>query len=624
MKKIISLVGAAVVILGAGTAYAYKVWLPRQIMPQVEAQLANVRQHVDVSYPTLEVNPFSRSVTLVDVTFEHRTLPLRGTIGALEVKPAEATKTALVLTNPVLSSSEQGSMRAGLIEVTSLDQAFFAELLETWESGDRAALERLIETAPGGALSGVLVNDLAFEFEEVHLELDRLAIGSMDASKVTDLSLEGARWRDPGEVGERPGIDAGLVSIGSLNHGYFQELYQAALIGDEDAALALVANIPDGVIENFEINDLTFIDPEATPTDEPVSIGSITISGVSNDEIRDLGIKNLQFAVEPETEEDLGVVEGTIGSITIDLVPLWLFNEHLDEGTPCFGTACDDPKQAVGDLAAALAARGGLKLGTIAAADIDMTMMEDFYKFEKGSFEIPDLTFEISDNGRPYLANLTMRSDGVTSYMLDKLNADAFPPEQRQAFDLFQETMAESNVSFENLASSGEISLKTDPRAKTASFMMNSATEQFADLDIDLALVGLPEDLLTLNEVDSANQSMNAMLAEGASLVGASVNYQDHGLVDLGLSLGAKYSGKDRDQLIAELIAQAQAGLMAASPPLAEILLPEITAFLNEPKSFSLRLQPEKPTILSAIPFLAQSDPEQFLQMIGFEFVANR
>ena len=627
--RLTGIIASIIVVLGSGAAYACLVWLPQHARSQLEAQLTAFSSDVDVSYADVSVNPFDRSVTLANVAFQHHYLPFAGTIGSLEFKPAGETTTALAIASPVLKNGDQQTLRAGLIEVASVDQAYVFELLEVWKGGNRAELERLMELAPGGAVNGLVVDNLQLALDDSTFDLDRLTVGSMDSFKINQLALEGATWTTLDTVGGKSGIDVGLIGIKSFDHGYLQQIYRALLEGGDDAVQWLLINTPDGFVEDVEIRDIAFTPPTQASDRDAFAIGSLELKGISAKEVREFAIRKIRI----DAETDDGAFDGGVDAITLDALPLWPITESLRRSEDCIGAGCGDPAQAFEQLIEIVAEWGGLEFGGINISGLELaiyppTSNEASYELHTGDFSISNFTFEISANGRPYLENFTLRSEAEESYSLSLFDTSSFPPEAlqrmppdtREFLRIIGEVLRENAVPLKYLQSSSEITLTTDPSSGTAAFLMQGMAEQRGELQLDFSVTGIPEDVLTFKDLDQAG---NAMLAQGTSLVGASVAYVDQGLFNIAISLIAKRSGLSREQLISDMITQMQINLAAAPPEISSLILPPVQQFLSNPQSLSIRLSPERPLVASAVPFLAQSDPQQFLKLIGFEIVAN-
>jgi hypothetical protein len=629
MKKLSAIIALIAVVLGSSAAYACLVWLPQQVRSQLDAQLMTIDADFDVSYPELAVNPFNGSATLADVTFQHRQLPISGTIGSIEITPLEEAKTALTIANPVFRDGDQTSIHAGLIEIASVDQAYVDELLETWAYGDRATLEQMMSEATGGALNGVVANDLRMDFGNVIFELGRLTIGSMDSTRINGLSLEGASWKDPDSASVQTGIDVGSINVQSLDHYHLQQLYRALIDGRDRLARQLFINTPDRFLEQLEIRDILLTPPVQLPDDGSFWIGSIALEAISSKEISTFGINRIRFDGKADDETILG----GIGAITVDSIPFWPLTESLKRADQCSGAGCEDPKQVFERLVGIVAEEGGLELGGISVNGIEMHMRspgakESLYTLHSGGFSIPTFTFSISENGRPYLENFTLRSEAEESYSMAFFDPSSHPlstfrdmdPDMIEFLRLAGEVIRANAVPLTYLESFSEISLSTDPKTGKAAFLMQLKAEQRGDLRFDASIGDIPENVLTFKDLD---QAANAMLAQGSSLLGASLTYTDQGLFDLFVDLIARQSRQSREQLISTALQGIRFNVETALPQLSSVILPPVQQFADDSRSLKVSLRPEQPVVFSALPFLLQSAPEQLLEIIGFEIIAN-
>ena len=127
------------------------------------------------------------------------------------------------------------------------------------------------------------------------------------------------------------------------------------------------------------------------------------------------------------------------------------------------------------------------------------------------------------------------------------------------------------------------------------------------------------------SEAAQAAQMMMGMdLLQSLSIGGASVRYDDASLAPKLLEYFAKAQGIDKAQLVASLkamVPQMIAGL--GIPALADLVVPPVTAFLDDPKSLDVRLAPASPTSLLVL-MGAASNPASLITVLGASVTANQ
>lgn len=124
---------------------------------------------------------------------------------------------------------------------------------------------------------------------------------------------------------------------------------------------------------------------------------------------------------------------------------------------------------------------------------------------------------------------------------------------------------------------------------------------------------------------EAQNQQMMAgmEIAQALTITGASIRYDDASLAGKLLDMFAAQSGADRAAFVEGLKAMlptviAQSGV----PALVDLLVPPASAFLDDPQSLEVSVQPPTPTsvlVLSA----AASNPAGLIQAMGLTVTAN-
>lgn len=127
-----------------------------------------------------------------------------------------------------------------------------------------------------------------------------------------------------------------------------------------------------------------------------------------------------------------------------------------------------------------------------------------------------------------------------------------------------------------------------------------------------------------LSEEQSQAQMMSVMaLMQGVSIVSASVRYDDASLAGKLLEHFAKEAGTDRASYVAGLKAMlpmllAQSGI----PALNDIVIPPVSAFLDNPQSLEIKVAPPSPTSLLVL-MAAAANPAGLITALGFAIEAN-
>jgi hypothetical protein len=163
----------------------------------------------------------------------------------------------------------------------------------------------------------------------------------------------------------------------------------------------------------------------------------------------------------------------------------------------------------------------------------------------------------------------------------------------------------------------------------------------FADLgalDINLDVEGVTPDLLSrINEMqaqkpaqetaseDEAHSEMIQSLAllEEVSIVGASVRFDDASITDRLLDFYANQSGVDRADFVRGLKAQITGAMGDPGGALSDLVVPEISQFLDDPQSIEVAIAPSSPVGLLLL-VAAASDPLSTVRTLGLTVKASQ
>jgi hypothetical protein len=125
-------------------------------------------------------------------------------------------------------------------------------------------------------------------------------------------------------------------------------------------------------------------------------------------------------------------------------------------------------------------------------------------------------------------------------------------------------------------------------------------------------------------EEQAQAQMMQGMaIMQGVSIIGASVRYDDAGLAPKLLDFFAASSGADRATFVEGLKAMLPAMIAESGiPALNDVVVPPVSAFLDDPKSLEVKIAPPSPTSLLVL-MAAAANPEGLITALGLAVEAN-
>lgn len=130
---------------------------------------------------------------------------------------------------------------------------------------------------------------------------------------------------------------------------------------------------------------------------------------------------------------------------------------------------------------------------------------------------------------------------------------------------------------------------------------------------------GLPREKLQSQDDMSA-------LASTATLENATIRFEDAGIANKVLEMQAKSMGTTRDSLAMMLPAALPLGfsqLNINDAAFQQKVVDAVTAFLKDPKSFTVSLKPAQPVLIQSIGQSAMSDPSSIPGLLGIDVQAN-
>lgn len=127
-----------------------------------------------------------------------------------------------------------------------------------------------------------------------------------------------------------------------------------------------------------------------------------------------------------------------------------------------------------------------------------------------------------------------------------------------------------------------------------------------------------------MSEEQAQAQMMSGMaLMQGVSIVGASVRYDDASLAGKLLDFFAAQSGADRATFVEGLKAMLPAMIAESGiPALNDVVVPPVSAFLDDPQSLEVKVAPPSPTSLLVL-MAAAANPAGLITALGLAVEAN-
>ena len=132
-------------------------------------------------------------------------------------------------------------------------------------------------------------------------------------------------------------------------------------------------------------------------------------------------------------------------------------------------------------------------------------------------------------------------------------------------------------------------------------------------------------DLDPTSEEAQAQQMMAGMeIAQAMTLTSSSIRYDDAGLAPKLLDMFAAQSGADRAAFVEGLKAMLPAIIAESGiPALADLVVPPVSAFLDDPRNLEVAVKPATPTSVLVLG-AAASNPASLIQALGLTVAANQ
>lgn len=175
-----------------------------------------------------------------------------------------------------------------------------------------------------------------------------------------------------------------------------------------------------------------------------------------------------------------------------------------------------------------------------------------------------------------------------------------------------------AKLGYDKLSIDMDLSYAHDPDTKRLSVKRVSVGGD------EIGRLGLSFDLGNVEAAMGADPATAMAALQMATLERLELRYDDSSLAGRLVKAAAGEAGMAEAEFKSMLLAQVtQAGAEAGQAPMTKDILDSAVAFLNNPKSLSLRLQPARPLPLGQLMVLSQ-DPVLLAQTVGMSVAANR
>lgn len=262
--------------------------------------------------------------------------------------------------------------------------------------------------------------------------------------------------------------------------------------------------------------------------------------------------------------------------------------------------------------------------------------------------------------GRMATGPLTLSRDGVEVVKIDGMEAASeFAYDDNDALESISSSLSISNI-WADLSTvgeeepeagaviaalglttvSGNITQSIDWTMADGHLVVNEFLLDFADigaLNLTADVAGFTpamldkiyalqsSDLDPASEEAQAKQMMAGMeIAQAMTISGLGVRYDDAGLTPKLLDMFAAQSGADRGAFVEGLKTMLPAMIAESGiPALGDLVVPPVSAFLDDPKSLEIAVKPATPTSVLVLA-AAASNPASLIQALGLTVTANQ
>lgn len=233
---------------------------------------------------------------------------------------------------------------------------------------------------------------------------------------------------------------------------------------------------------------------------------------------------------------------------------------------------------------------------------------------EQGSADLVDLTSTLAINGISVDLSTVSEEDPSAGAIIEALGLTSISGDITQ--DLTW-SMADGHMVVNefllDFADVGALDIKADVTGLTPAVLDQLYAMQTAMMESG-----------ELSEEQAQAQMMSSMaIMQGVSIVSASVRYDDASLAGKLLDFFAAQSGADRAAFVEGLKSMLPAVIgQSGIPALNDIVVPPVSAFLDDPQSLEVKIAPPSPTSILVL-MAAAANPAGLITALGLAVTAN-
>lgn len=591
MRRFLKVTGVASLLVAVVGVVIFQLILPGHVSEAVEAELALFREHADITYESVDIS-ISGTTRLENVVLRHKTLPYQGQIGVVEIAIDDQQQIALTLFEPTLQKEEVAWLEGDEIQLKGIAPT----AINDWvQSGGATAPRELGDTRP--FVQEIEAASLVIKHKQAQFYAKGFIAKDIGGQLAEDVSIDKARWRWTDDLGDRE-LLAESLRIGSINHAYLR-----ALDADWSKGIdGLAANAPDGLIADLTAKGVTIED--AIEPKRQTTFGSLRVSRVENAELVDIEILDHGGSFDDH--------DYVFGKFVLDRLPLWLI-----DGWATFEATCEDRADCKADPVAAagrhllerMEKRGGLRIDRAIFSDGEISPHSSSgYAMRDISVGVQDLHVDIGKQGEPFLSQVQFAFAGTAP--INSLGA-------RERTFLLPAGIKD------DLRFTSTESVSTDLAKGRSRGVWRANVQGLGSLSVDLNVTSISSHSLDLRRSSPAFSPLSHLLTTDGGLDDAQFRFENQGLIELYLDNAATQGGQKKEAIIAALTQQLQFYGQLLGPSM-QAVIPELTRFIQDPKSLILRLDPENPVPLSSFATDWATEPQGFWRRLRLTAEANR
>ncbi|MDQ0315659.1 hypothetical protein [Amorphus orientalis] len=148
--------------------------------------------------------------------------------------------------------------------------------------------------------------------------------------------------------------------------------------------------------------------------------------------------------------------------------------------------------------------------------------------------------------------------------------------------------------------------------------------EDMGTLTLDGKFSGVTPEVIEKLQSDQMEFSQLMQVLQGVSIVDVSLTFRDMSITDRALENTAEEQGTDKDELISQMVAQAQAALQTIdNKPFEDQVMSALKTFLNDPQSLQVAIRPGQPVPLPQVVGTAMMAPQTLPTVLSVDVTAN-